>query len=234
MEPFFQNSLVTIYCDWAENVLPEIEKVDLLLTDPPYGLGESSDKVKKREVKKKDKKDIRSPSHPQRDYGSFNWDQKVDENLVLSFMEKSYLWCIWGGNYYSIGPCFGPLIWDKKTGNNDFADCELGWNNYGQAARIRRHLWNGMMRKGKENRYHPTQKPVSVMMWAIEKADKALGREVSIVLDPFAGSGSIGVAAVEMGRKTILVERSEEYCEICRKRIKRSMRTIMAKQKEKE
>jgi DNA modification methylase len=104
-------------------------------------------------------------------------------------------------------------VWDKENTGN-FADGEMAWNNLEIALRIKRHLWNGMIRKGGENRYHPTQKPLALMKWCIN-----LAGDVQTILDPFAGSGTTGRAAKDLGRKAVLIELEERYCEIAARRM---------------
>ena len=80
--------------------------------------------------------------------------------------------------------------------------------------RIKRHLWDGMRRKGGEDRHHPTQKPLEVIQWAIQQAS-----EVETILDPWAGSGTTGHAAKNLGKRAVLIEREERYCEIAALRL---------------
>jgi site-specific DNA-methyltransferase (adenine-specific)/modification methylase len=132
-------------------------------------------------------------------------------DLIRSVCDRQI---IWGGNYFDLPPCSGPLIWDKENGANDFADGELAWNNLGTALRIKRHMWNGMLRKGGEDREHPTQKPLDVMAWCV-----SLVPDAQTVLDPFAGSGTTGRACKDLGRKCVMIEREEKYCEIAARRM---------------
>ena len=125
---------------------------------------------------------------------------------------------IWGGNYYELPPCKGPLVWDKINGSNDFADGEMAWNDIGCALRIFRLMWNGMLRGGQARgvkRVHPTQKPVELMRWCIKLA----GDGIKTIIDPFAGSGTTGRAAKDLNRKCVLIEMDEKYCEIAAKRM---------------
>lgn len=203
---------MTIYHGDCRHLLPLLGRFDLLLTDPPYGIGESSDAVKSRQ--RQQGGNSRSLAN-QRDYGTFNWDK---EPVATWLMELARSMCdkqiIFGGNYYALPPCKGPLVWDKENGDNDFADGEMAWNNLGCALRIKRHLWNGMLRKGGEARHHPTQKPLAVIQWAL-----SLAGEVQTILDPWAGSGTTGEAAKLMGKKAVLIEREERYCEIAARRL---------------
>ena len=122
---------------------------------------------------------------------------------------------VFGGNYYTMPPASCWLVWDKEN-TGDFADCELAWTNYGTAARLKRHMWNGMLRKGKEQRIgHPTQKPLDVIKWAITKCPG----EPQTIIDPFMGSGTTLRAAKDLGRQCVGIEKIERYCEMAAKRL---------------
>ena len=125
---------------------------------------------------------------------------------------------IWGGNYFDLGPSRCCLVWDKLRGNTDYADAEIAWTNFNGAAGIR-WRWNGFLQQNsgndKEERWHPTQKPLSVMAWAINQAPNT---PLSI-LDPWLGSGTSLVAAKAAGMAGIGIEIEEKYCEIAAKRL---------------
>lgn len=204
MKPYYQDDWVTIYnCDCRE-ILPTLPKVDLVLTDPPYGIGESNEKALSRG-------NLAKP----RDYGHFEWDKKpIDQGLFDLIVSKGAFAAVWGGNYYKVSPSSCWLIWDKENGDNDFADAEMCWTNYPSSVRLKKHLWNGMIRKGKENRFHPTQKPLEVIEWCISISPKS-----ETILDPFMGSGTTLRAAKDLNRKAIGIEIEEKYCEIAAKRM---------------
>jgi DNA modification methylase len=205
--PYYQDSAVTIYHGDCGQILPFLGRFDLLLTDPPYGIGENNSKNLSRTRKGRD---IARP----KDYGDFEWDSApISRWLLHLIIASADKLIIWGGNYYPLPPCKGPLVWDKLN-SGDFADGELAWNNLGTAVRIKRHMWNGMLRKDHEERFHPTQKPVEVMSWCI-----SLAEPVATILDPFAGSGTTGRAAKDWGKKATLIERVDQYCEIAAKRM---------------
>lgn len=109
-------------------------------------------------------------------------------------------------------PCW--LVWDKQN-TGDFADCELAWTNLKKAVRRIYWRWNGMIRKGGDVREHPTQKPEGVMRWCLTHIPDS-----KLILDPFMGSGTTGVACVKEGRSFIGIELDEEYFEIACKRIR--------------
>lgn len=195
--------------DCAE-VLPTLKRVDLLLSDPPYGLGESSKDHKSRNRVRGGKAILST------DYGSDAWDDAPPSADQIAFcvnVAKSSI--LWGGNYFGLPAASKWLVWDKEN-SGDFADCELAWTNLPGAVRIFRHMWNGMLRASERNtpRVHPTQKPIALMSWCIGQAG-----EVSTVFDPFMGSGTTGVACANMGKAFIGIEREARYFDIACERI---------------
>lgn len=211
MRPYYQDSAVTIYHADCRLILPSLGKFDLLLTDPPYGIGESSKKAA-----------TRGSSSPKwkrggvRDYGEFFWDKEPAEEWSLLLARHLCEWqIIFGGNFYDLPPSSCWLVWDKENGESDFADCELAWTNLPKSVRRIRHLWNGFARKDNEERFHPTQKPLDVMAWALRQAPE----DVATVLDPWMGVGTTLRAAKDAGRTAVGIEREERYCEIAAKRM---------------
>lgn len=203
----------TLYLGDCMDVLPLIGKVDAVITDPPYGIGESSKNHKSR-----NRAGITST-----DYGKSDWDNCAPASDVIdAIVSAAPKAILWGGNYFQVPPSGKWLVWDKLN-SGDFADCELAWTNLPGAVRTIRHMWNGMMRDSERGtpRVHPTQKPVVVMGWCIEQAGKPA--EVAKILDPFMGSGTTGVAAIQLGRKFIGIERDERYFEIACKRIEEAV-----------
>jgi site-specific DNA-methyltransferase (adenine-specific)/modification methylase len=202
----------TLYLGDCREILPTLERVDAVITDPPYGIGEAAKNHASRDKLAKTPGYIRS-----------EWDDRpIDHDLLQTMIATGKHAIVFGGNYYPMPAASCWLIWDKQNGANDFADCELAWTNLPKAVRIFRHLWNGMIRAGEEKgqqRVHPTQKPIAVMQWCIEQA----GMPETIV-DPFMGSGTTGVAAVRLGRKFIGIEREPRYFDIACERIANAQR----------
>ena len=193
----------TLYLGDCMDVLPTLGNVDAVVTDPPYGLNEAAGKNIKRGK-------LARPT----DYGDDSWDKRTVDEAIPLLRNCSTNQVIFGGNYYDLPPTSCWLIWDKENGNTDFADCEMAWTNLNKAVRLKRYMWNGMLRANNEPRGdHPTQKPVGVMEWVISHVGG------SSVLDPFMGSGTTGVACVSLGRKFIGVEKERRYFDIACKRI---------------
>ena len=199
----------TLYRGDCMDVLPTLPKVDAVITDPPYGINENHKKVASR-----------GKLAAARDYGEFDWDKAPPDSSLIEAIRSSSQWqAFFGGNYFELPPTSCWLVWDKLNGDNDFADCELAWTNWPKAVRRLQWRWNGMIRQGNEDRFHPTQKPLAVMKWVIELCPKA-----DQILDPFMGSGTTGVAAVQMGRRFIGIEREPKYFDIACKRIEDAQR----------
>lgn len=191
-------------------LLATIGKVDACVTDPPYGIGENERKVASRDK-----------LADARDYGAFDWDSTpCSPDQITAIRACSRHQIIFGGNYYDLPPTSCWLVWDKQNGENDFADCELAWTNLQKAVRRVYWRWNGMIRKGHEERFHPTQKPVGVMEWCINH----LPTDCHTILDPFAGSGTTGVACVRLGKRFIGIEKDRRYFDVMVRRIEDAYR----------
>ena len=196
----------------CREVLPLLADCDLMLTDPPYGINENRKKQASRQG---------HGMASQRDYGAYDWDQQPPPAWVIELMRAKAKWqVLFGGNYYQLPPATCWLVWDKDNGETDFADCELAWTNLPKAVRRLRWRWQGMLQQdmaNKEEREHPTQKPVPVMRWALLQAKNA-----QTVCDPFMGSGTTGVACAMEGRKFTGIERERKYFDIACERIARA------------
>ena len=196
---------VTLYEGDCLDVLRSLPNasVDAVITDPPYGIGVGGEWGSSNKGKVKD-------------YGRQEWDNKPCSAEIVSEMRRVSRWqIIFGGNYFALPPSRCWLVWDKLN-SGDFADCELAWTNLPKAVRRIQHRWNGMIREGNEERFHPTQKPLKVMKWCIDQ----LPAGCETILDPFAGSGTTGVAALTKGKKVILIEKDAAYCEVIRRRVR--------------
>jgi len=173
------------------DVLPHLEPVDLVLTDPPYGLGISSNPVRQLHEKQ-------------------DWDSApVDAELLSVCMDAGREQIVWGGNYFGLPAhqCF--LVWNKHQPQDfSLAMCEQAWTSLKMPAK----LFSRSVRYLKE---HPTEKPIELMRWCIEMCSG----EPSTILDPFMGSGTTLRAAKDLGRKAIGIEIEEKYCEIAAKRL---------------
>lgn len=203
MTPYYERAGITIYHGDCREILPTLPLVDLVLTDPPYGIGEDGGACRTRGRPGYSK-------HPK-----MGWDKAPPDastfDLVLSSGREHV---IWGGNYFAdkLPPSKGWLYWQKLMGG-DFADGELAWTSRDRALREFTKA-----NKGGDHQ-HPTQKPVELMRWCIGFFPNA-----ETVLDPFMGSGTTGVAAVKMGRTFVGIEREQKYFEIACQRIEAAQR----------
>jgi site-specific DNA-methyltransferase (adenine-specific)/modification methylase len=200
----------TIYLGDCSEILPTLGKVDAVVTDPPYGIGESAGKNKSR-----------GNLALAKDYGNDDWDiSPISDDLMKSVVGAGRNAIVFGGNYYAMPPSKCWLIWDKEN-TGDFADAELAWTNLNKAVRLKRYMWNGMLRANKEPRGdHPTQKPIGIMEWCISH----LPDGTQTILDPFMGSGTTGVACMNLQRKFIGIEREQKYFDIACKRIEQAQK----------
>lgn len=209
----------TLYLGDCREVLPMLGKVDAVLTDPPYGIGEHGGK--RRYGPASAAKGFGEPEG----YEDHQWDRSAPEKEVFDTLrEMSRRQIIWGANHFISrlpldSPCW--LVWHKKGADkSSFADCELAWTNLPGAVRIFRHDWVGFgaINSGVK-REHPTQKPVPLMAWAL-----GFIPEDKLILDPFLGSGSIGIAAVQTGRCFVGIEKVPAYFDIACRRIEDAQR----------
>ena len=192
--------------------------IDVILTDPPYG----ENIAKMGFIKSGRVKHGKAYTNDWRGHGE--WDsEKLADDIISEIFRVSKNQIIFGGNFIAdrlpASRCW--LVWDKRKDekyNNDFADCELAWTNFDKPSRIFHYLWSGMLQENmqnKEKRFHPTQKPIDLMKWVVENYTK----ENQIILDPFMGSGTTGIASLRMGRKFIGYEIDEKYFNIAKERI---------------
>jgi len=201
----------TLYLGDCREILPGLGKVDAVITDPPYGIGEAAGKNASR-----------GKLAVAKDFGNDSWDDEpISDDLIRAVREAGKWAVIFGGNYYAMPAAKCWLIWDKENGESDFADCEMAWTNLPKAVRRIRYMWNGMLRANGEPRGdHPTQKPIGVMSWAINHVPKPN----NLILDPFMGSGTTGVAAMNLQRQFIGIEREPKYFDIACRRIEDAQR----------
>ena len=185
--------------------------IDLVLTDPPYGIGESK---KKRENTVSDK--WKNPYKKIHDVKE--WDTKKPAAEYFEEIKRiSKNQIIWGGNYFieNLYSTMCWLFWDKKNGNSDFSDGEIAWTSFNSGVRKFSWLWNGFQKEKPEERFHPTQKPLALFQWILQN----YSQPGMTIFDPFSGSGTTAIACLETGRNYILVEKEPEYVDIINKRI---------------
>jgi DNA modification methylase len=220
VQPYYEHSGITIYHGDCREVLPELGRFDLLLTDPPYGIRAARRDFGGNGVKRHMTGLVAGKAIPKRDYGDAAWDDVAcPQDLLDSAISSTTDQIIWGGNYFDLGPARCYLVWDKLRGDTDYADAEIAWTSFDRSIRVIRWRWNGFLQQNsgddKEERWHPTQKPLSVMAWALKQAPET----IASVLDPWMGSGTTLVAAKAAGIAGVGIEIEERYCEMAARRL---------------
>lgn len=209
MEPTFEAEGIRLYLGDSSQVLDHIGRVDAILTDPPFGIGEAAGKNKSR-----------SKLAVAQDFGDDDWDDEpISQDLIQKMLDMSKYQAIFGGNFYSLPPTSCWCVWDKENFTSDFADCELCWTNLKKAVRILRLRSAGMIRDWNEPRIHPCQKPIKVMRWVLDH----LPDDVKTVCDPFMGVATTGLACIHKGLDFIGIEREEKYFDLAVARIQEEL-----------
>jgi DNA modification methylase len=206
----------TLYLGDCREILPTLGRVDAVVTDPPYGIGWD------RQAERDSNRQPGVSAAPKRAYLASGWDDAPPSRAEIGALLSVARWqIIFGANHFELPPSRCWLVWDKKTGDNEFADCELAWTNLDKPVRRIEWMWSGMLRKGREERNdHPTQKPLGVMEWCLTH----LPETTRTILDPYMGSGTTGVACVRRGLSFTGIEREPRYFDIACKRIEEAQR----------
>jgi site-specific DNA-methyltransferase (adenine-specific) len=213
------NEAYLIDCMEYMRSLPD-KAFDLAIVDPPYGIGVMTMNYTKSGA-------VRAHGYAaakRRDYRKQGeWDVRPDEKYFRELFRVSGKQIVWGGNYFSdlLPPSKGFICWDKRcndTMTNDFSDCEYAWiSEELGVARMFRYVWNGMIQgnmKTKEERFHPTQKPVALYKWILSRYAKPGDK----ILDTHLGSGSSRIAAYDMGFDFVGCEIDKQYFDLQEKR----------------
>jgi site-specific DNA-methyltransferase (adenine-specific)/modification methylase len=190
----------TLYLGDCREILPTLTKVDAVITDPPYGIGFGKKHTK---------------WSANRGVILGDWDDVIPD--VYPLLKLSDNVTIWGGERFELPVSRGWLTWVKPDAPPTFASTEFAWRSIDKPAR---HLIYSISATNGERVGHPTQKPLFLMKWCIEQCNN----NPQSILDPFMGSGTTGVAAVQMGRCFIGIEREPKYFEIACRRIEDAQR----------
>lgn len=178
---------------------------ELAIVDPPYGIGAENGygQSNNNKIHAKEKE----------------WDKLPNENYFKELFRVSKEQIIWGGNYFSLPPTKGFIVWDKQQQGRNFADCEYAWTSFNGVAKIVKvrylepyecNIYNTV------KRIHPTQKPVKLYRWLLHNYAKHGDK----ILDTHLGSGSIAIACHDMGFSLVGVEIDEDYYKAACKRFK--------------
>jgi site-specific DNA-methyltransferase (adenine-specific) len=206
VRPYHADAGITIYHgDWRGLSLGHFATV---LTDPPYGDDHDTDYTRFSGGKTEEGRGTYERIHED--------DEPFDPVPLLGLAEQVVMF---GANRYSDRlPCGSWLVWNKRTpygSKGVMSDAEVAWWNRGRGVYLFDHMWDGFNRASERGTsYHPTQKPVALMRWCLEKT-----RTSGHVLDPYCGSGPVGVACRDMGLPATLCDKREQYCEIAARRL---------------
>jgi len=199
---------VQLYQGDYREIMPQLvdTKIDAIIADPPYGCKNDCDYTR-----------FTGGLAPAHNYANVVGDDTPFDPAPWLGYPKVILW---GYQFFADKvPAGTVLVWLKKRDSQMgtfLSDCELAWQKGGKGVFLFRHIWSGFDRETERGKsLHPTQKPIALMRWCIERVTKP----GATVLDPFMGSGPTGVACVEMGRNFIGIEVEEDYFKIAQKRI---------------
>ena len=198
IKPYYKESGITIYHGDCRNILPSLPKVDLVLTDPPYGIGFG-----------------RNHTKWSKNRGTIlgTWDKKIEVEFITVYGRSI---CIWGGDRFNLPISRKWLAWIKPDAPPTFSGMELAWTNIDGPSRWKSH---SISATNAERVAHPTQKPLKIMQWSILETDK----DAQTILNPFMGSGTTLRAAKDLGRKAIGIEIEEKYCQIAVRRLRQEV-----------
>ena len=214
-EPYYDRDGIAIYCAPCEVVIPFVQNVAVVIADPPYGYSQSDQQRSKR-----------AAHDPGRDSGlpMIHGDAEPFDPGHLFVFPRLVLF---GANHYAhrLPPSRGWLVWDKRNGAtpDDNVDAELIWTNIPGVVRVYRQCWRGFTRENdglEPNRHlHPTQKPVNLMLWLLEKYTQPGDH----VFDPYMGSGPLARACQLIGRRYTGCEIVEDYCRAAVSRLQQAV-----------
>lgn len=206
--------LLNIDCiEYMKNV-PD-KHFELAIVDPPYGIGYDKNAHKVGGTRH----GVACASKKQ--YKESNWDSSIpSKEYFQELFRISKNQIIWGGNYFTnyLLPTKSWVFWYKHT-NGAFSDGELAWTSFDIPLRVFDFMWNGMLQgdmKHKEERFHPTQKPVALYKWLLTKYAKQGDK----ILDTHGGSMSIAIACHDYGFDLTLCELDKDYYDAGVKRYK--------------
>ena len=225
IKPYYEDDLVTLYKGDCRDILPQLEKVDLILTDPPYVLPMSGGGSINRDCK--NMKRLRNAN-----ITDFEFESYIPQILKNQHNHHAYFFCSknqlhdYIGLFKDLGLSWDLLILNKKNpvpacNNSYISDNEYILFCRGKQCHFTNKLPVESYKKIKQMIVkdrgfdHPTIKPLSV----IEELLIVSSKENQIILDPFAGSGTTGLACKRLNRKCILIEKEEKYCNIIVERL---------------
>ena len=210
------NPSLKIYLGDCLDILPLLPKVDLVLTDPPYGMNNNTDSSRFSGGQE-------SSRRRRGDGGRFKEpiigdDEEFNPEPFLEFENV----LLWGSNHFSKHlPLGTTLVWIKRLDGafgSFLSDAEIAWMKGGCGVYCFRDV---SMYAEAKNRLHPNQKPITLIKWCIQKQ-----KNTGVVFDPFLGSGTTLVACKELNRNGIGIEIEEKYCAIAKRRLQNTTRSL--------
>lgn len=204
IKPYYQDDYVTLYHGDCRDILPHLEPVDLVLTDPPYGIARFS----------KGFGNTRFKNHGAEKNGIV-WDVTPTSDLIHLVIASGHQTIMWGMNYLPVPRTEHFLVWSKHQPVDNFASAELAWTNIKKTK-----VFDFSISLHNRTKFggHPTEKPIQLFRWCIGLVDNA-----KIILDPFAGSGTTLRAAKDLGLSCIGIELEEKYCDVIVKRLRQEV-----------
>lgn len=214
MKPYYEHAGITIYLGDCREILQHLPAPDLVIADPPYGIDAAVDNARFSGGTVTGPRTAVNARIP-----VAGDTEPFDPSHLLTFRRL----VLFGANNYSdkLPKSNGWIVWDKRKGLEDMSgwplgEAELAWTNVTGAVRVFRNRWMGLVRDSEQGSFdHPTQKPVALMRWILERWTK----RGDLVLDPYLGSGPVLQAAKELSRRAIGIEIHEPYAEIAAKRL---------------
>ena len=185
---------------------------DLAIVDPPYGIDANlkrGDTGKNKHIK-------------QKDYHVGDWDFEIPSKEYFTELKRvSKNQIIWGGNYFLdyLNNTSCMIVWDKVNGTNSYADCELAWTSFNTSVRKFEWRWHGFLQQNmanKQDRIHPTEKPIALYEWILMNYAK----EGDKILDTHRGSASLDIACHNLGFDLVTCELDTDYFNDGNKRLK--------------
>lgn len=205
--PYYQDEYVAIYHGDCRSLLADLPKADAIISDPPYGMNYDTNGNRFT-------------------LGGRSLPLVRGDNVPFDVLPWSeYQWSVlWGFNHFPSNLSRGgALVWLKRSDaafGQFLSDAEVAWVKGTQGVYAYRDIQHTIACR----RTHPTEKPVGLMMWSIEKSGAT---KDAIILDPYLGSGSTLRAAKDLGRKAIGIEIEERYCEIAAKRCNEAQQQLL-------
>lgn len=204
---------------------------DLAIVDPPYGINVSKMAYTQTDGRIAIQKNGNSLKVKKLKYNHKEWDAETPKNdYFKELFRVSKNQIIWGINYMPITLQGGRIVWYKLNGDNSFSDAEIAYCSLQNKVSVFEFLWSGMIqgvspvngrvqqgnKKLNEKRIHPTQKPVALYKWLLDKYAKQEDK----ILDTHFGSGSIAIACHDYGFELTACELDDEYYQSAINRIK--------------